>query len=163
MKKVMLVLATLAVAACATSPKTETAPAKEAAPVAAAPAAETESGKLATEIQKLQKDSVYFDFDKSAVKPEYSEVIQNQAKFIKAHTNDIVTVEGNCDERGSREYNLALGSRRAKAVAKSLEIAGVPAKQIKEVSFGKEKPRLSCHEEKCWKENRRADFMHKLD
>jgi peptidoglycan-associated lipoprotein len=165
MKNALLVLATLVVAACAaTPPKTETAPsANEAKPVAAAPAAETESSKLAAEIKKLENESVYFDFDKSAVKPEYHDVVRAQAEFIKAHKNDIVTLQGNCDERGSREYNLALGMRRAKSVAKSLEIAGVPAAQIKEVSFGEEKPRLSCHEEKCWKENRRADFVHKLD
>jgi peptidoglycan-associated lipoprotein len=164
MKKALLVLATLVVAACATPPKTETAPpANETKPVAAAPAAETEASKLAAEIQTLQKESVYFDFDKSVVKPAYNEVIQNQAKFIKAHKNDVVTVSGNCDERGSSEYNLALGSRRAKAVAKSLEVDGVPAAQIKVLSYGEEKPRLLCHEEKCWKENRRADFVHKLD
>jgi peptidoglycan-associated lipoprotein len=163
MKKALLVLATLAISACATPPKTETAPANETKPVAATPAAESESSKLAAEIQNLQKQSVYFDFDKSVVKPEYRDLVRNQAEFIKAHKNDIVTVEGNCDERGSSEYNLALGSRRAKAVAKSLELDGVPVAQIKVLSFGEEKPRLSCHEEKCWKENRRADFVHKLD
>lgn len=165
MNKALLMLATLVISACATTPKTDTAPqAKETQPaVAAAPAAESESSKLAAEIQKLEKQSVYFDFDKSVVKPEYHDVVRNQAEFIKAHKNDIVTVEGNCDERGSSEYNLALGSRRAKAVAKSLEIDGVPAAQIKVLSFGEEKPRLLCHEEKCWKENRRADFVHKLD
>lgn len=166
MKKAVLVLVTLVIAACATPPKTDTAaPAKEAqAPaVAAVPVAETESGKVSAEIKKLEKQSVYFDFDKSVVRPEYHDVVRNQAEFIKAHKNDIVTVEGNCDERGSSEYNLALGSRRAKAVAKSLEIDGVPAAQIKVLSFGEEKPRLLCHEEKCWKENRRADFVHKLD
>lgn len=164
MKKALLVLATLVVAACATPPKTETAPpANETKPAAAAPAAETESSKLASEIQTLQKQSVYFDFNKSVVKSAYQEVVRNQAEFIKAHKNDIVTVGGNCDERGSSEYNLALGSRRAKAVARSLELDGVPAAQIKVLSYGEEKPRMLCHEEKCWKENRRADFVHKLD
>lgn len=166
MKNALIVLATLLIAACATPPKTETPPQAKETPapaVAAAPAAESESSKLAAEIQKLQSDSVYFDFDKSVVKPAYRDVIRAEAEFIKAHKNDVVTVEGNCDERGSREYNLALGSRRAKSVAKSLEIAGVPAVQIKEISFGEEKPRLLCHEEKCWKVNRRADFVHKLN
>lgn len=163
MKKAVLVLATLVIAACATPPKTDSAaPAKEA-PAAAVPVAETESSKTAAEIQKLEKQSVYFDLDKSVVKPAYHDAIQNQARFIKAHKNDIVTVEGNCDERGSGEYNLALGSRRAKAAAKGLELQGVPSAQIKVLSFGEEKPRLLCHEEKCWKENRRADFVHKLD
>lgn len=166
MKYALIALTSLLVAACATPPKSETPPqTKEtsAPAVSAAPAAESESSKLAGEIQKLQNESVYFDFDKSVVKPAYQDVIRTEAEFIKAHKNDIVTVEGNCDERGSREYNLALGSRRAKSVAKSLEIAGVPAAQIKEISFGEEKPRLLCHEEKCWKVNRRADFVHKLN
>ncbi len=72
-------------------------------------------------------------------------------------------MEGNADERGSAEYNLALGDRRANAVRKNLELLGIPTAQIKTLSFGEEKPRLLCHEEKCWQENRRDDFVHKLN
>ncbi|MGA7750107.1 MAG: peptidoglycan-associated lipoprotein Pal, partial [Gallionella sp.] len=130
---------------------------------AAVSMAETESHKLAAEIQDLQQQSIYFDFDKSAIKSEYKDVLVKQAEFVKAHKNDIVTVQGNCDERGSAEYNLALGDRRANSARKSLELLGVPASQIKAISFGLEKPRLTCHEEKCWKENRRDDFVHTLN
>lgn len=119
--------------------------------------------KTAAEIRALQKLSIYFDYNKFSINPEYTEIIQRQASFISAHKNDMVTVEGNADERGSNEYNLALGDKRAHAVRKNLELLGVPATQIKAVSYGEEKPRLTCHEEKCWKENRRDDFIHRLN
>ncbi|MGA9666867.1 MAG: peptidoglycan-associated lipoprotein Pal [Gallionella sp.] len=173
MKKVSVVLLSILIAACASTPKSPSPPTPQAnesktpsessVTTATAPTAETESHKLAVEIQDLQQQSVYFDFDKSIIKSEYQDNLLKQAAFLKAHNNDVVTIEGNCDERGSPEYNLALGDRRADAARKSLEILGVPETQIKVVSFGLEKPRLTCHEERCWKENRRDDFVHKLD
>ena len=166
MKKIVVVLASLLVVACASTPKPESQAAEKNTPsvsIAAVSATETESHKLAAEIQNLQQQSVFFDLDKSSIKKEYRDALQAQAKFAKAHKNDMVTIEGNCDERGSAEYNLALGERRANTARKSLELMGVPASQIKTVSFGLEKPRLTCHEEKCWKENRRDDFVHKLN
>jgi peptidoglycan-associated lipoprotein len=170
MKKIAFVLASLLVAACSSTHKADTAAAPQAvpqttaSPVTASPTpAELAANKLAAELQYLQKENVYFDFDKYAVKQEYQDAIQKQAAFIKGHKNDVVTLEGNADERGSEKYNLALGNRRAKAVLKSLERLGVPASQIRTVSFGKDHPRLACHEEKCWKENRRVDFAHKLN
>ena len=96
-------------------------------------------------------------------KPEYRNIIQQQADFVVAHSKDIVTIQGNADERGSEEYNIALGDKRANAARKNLELLGVPSSQIKIVSFGEEKPREICHEEKCWKENRRDDFIHGLN
>lgn len=119
--------------------------------------------KLENESLELQKRSVYFDFDKYVVKPEYQSIVQRQAEFVKMHRNVIVTLEGNADERGSNEYNLSLGDKRANAVQKNMELLGVPTTQIRAVSMGEEKPRLSCHEEKCWKENRRSDFFYKLN
>lgn len=119
--------------------------------------------RLAAKIQELQKRSIYFDFDQHVVKPAYQEVIRQQAEFIKTHKNDVVTIQGNADERGSAEYNLALGDNRADAARKNLELLGVSAAQIKTASLGEEKPRLTCHEEKCWQENRRDDFVHKLN
>ena len=118
--------------------------------------------KLNAEIQQLQQKSDYFDYNKYSVKSQYLNVIQKEAEFIKSHKNDVITLEGNADERGSDVYNLTLGEKRAEAVEKSLIKYGVPAGQIKLVTLGKGKPRLTCHAEKCWKENRRVDFMHKL-
>lgn len=159
MKKMSVVLVSLMVVACSSTPKADTpqASAKDSAPVSTANA---DSGKGAVEAQASQAQSVYFELDKSVVAHDGRELVQKQAEFIRQHKNDVVTVVGNCDERGSDEYNLALGQRRADTVKKLLEASGVRAKRIKTVTLGKEKPRLSCHEEKCWKENRRADFEH---
>ncbi|MDD5301209.1 MAG: OmpA family protein [Gallionella sp.] len=188
MKKIALILVPILLAACASTPMTDTPPTPQAREAVTKPpvvdnseAIEAnrrmleanrkleearlleESRKLQYEAQDLQKQSVFFDFDRYVVKPEYQGVVQRQAEFIKMHRNDIVTLEGNADERGSNEYNLALGDKRANAVQKDLELLGVPATQIRAVSMGEEKARLSCHEEKCWKENRRDDFFHKLN
>ncbi len=179
MKNIAVSLVVLLLAACASTPNTKPAPvsdssktnsssAKSNSTSSAANSADVESRrlaaeKLAAEMRGLQKQSVYFDFDKSEIKPEYRDVIQQQATFLNAHRNDEVTVEGNCDERGSDEYNLALGDRRANTAIKNLELLGVLPTQMKAVSFGNEKPRMTCHEEKCWKENRRDDFIHKMN
>ncbi|OGS74919.1 MAG: peptidoglycan-associated lipoprotein [Gallionellales bacterium GWA2_55_18] len=177
MKKIAIVSVFLLLAACSSTPKIDSSPASQPSKANSSPATNTsisladieakrladEASKLESEMRELQRQSIYFDFDKYVVKPEYRNVIQQQAAFIKAHKNDIVIVEGNADERGSPEYNLALGDKRANAVRKNLELLGIPRDQIKAVSFGEEKPRLSCHEEKCWQENRRADFVHKLN
>lgn len=167
-------MAALMVVACASSPKSDssatktTQPTDAKAPVAAAAtpapvsAENLELSKLNAELQALQKQSDFFDTAKYEIKPEYQEVIKKQAEFLKAHSNDVVTLAGNADERGGEKYNLTLSGKRAKAVQKSLEKYGVPAKQIKLVALGKDHPRLTCHEEKCWKENRRVDFEHRV-
>ena len=183
-QKIAVVSALLLLAACSSTPKIDSSPAPQtsktdSAPVtghsagektsvSAASSADIEAKKLAdeaskleSEMRELQRQSVYFDFDRHVVKPEYRNIVQQQAAFINAHKNRDVTVEGNADERGSNKYNLALGDKRANAVRKNLELLGIPGDQIRTVSFGEEKPRLSCHEEKCWQENRRADFVHK--
>lgn len=166
-------LAILAISACSTASKVTTAetPAQESAAnnAQATPPAETssissaevESSNLAARLDEMNKQSVYFDFGETVIKPEYHELIQRQAEFMKAHANAVATLQGNADERGSSEYNLALGDRRANAVRKALEVIGVPDSQIRIVSLGEEHPRLTCHEEQCWKENRRTDFVYK--
>jgi peptidoglycan-associated lipoprotein len=166
-------LAILAISACSTASKVTTAetPAQEpaASGAQATPSTETgtissaevETSNLTAQLDEMKKQSVYFDFGEFEVKAEYRELIQRQAEFLKAHANVIVTLEGNADERGSSEYNLALGDRRANAVRKALEVMGVPDSQIKTVSLGEEHPMLTCHEEQCWKENRRTDFVGK--
>jgi peptidoglycan-associated lipoprotein len=176
MKKTSVLLASLMVAACASSPKTnisqvtpssdsKASPVSAVAPATASTtpsAARVELNQLAADIEKLQKQSDYFDYNKYEIKPEYIGVLKTEAAFMKAHANDFVTLQGNADERGSEEYNLTLGEKRAEAVQKTLIKFGVPANQFKLVTLGKQKPRLTCHEEKCWKENRRVDFLHKL-
>lgn len=114
---------------------------------------------VTAQMQALRDESVYFDFDKSLVKPEFHSTIQKHAEFMMQHKDVVETLEGNADERGSSEYNLALSSRRANSVRKALELAGVSPAQIKTVSLGEQKPRELCHEERCWKENRRVDFV----
>jgi peptidoglycan-associated lipoprotein len=108
----------------------------------------------------LSKRSVYFDYDKDVVKEEFKPLVEAHAKYLQAHGDVKVTLQGNTDERGSREYNIALGQRRADAVKKAMNVLGVADKQIETVSFGEEKPRKECHEESCWQENRRADAVY---
>ena len=170
MRGISIVFASLLGAACATSQKSnisqdQQSSHKNAAAVAsttAPSAAEIELSKLNAEIAQLQQKSDYFDYNKYSVKSRYLDVIRKEAKFIRSHQRDVITLEGNTDERGSELYNLTLGEKRAEAVEDSLIKYGVPAKQIRLVTLGRGKPRLVCHAEKCWKENRRVDFLHKL-
>jgi peptidoglycan-associated lipoprotein len=108
----------------------------------------------------LSEKSVYFDFDKYAIKSDQVQTITDNGKLAATYSNDFVTLQGNCDERGSREYNLALGQRRADAVRERLVLIGIPQSRIETISFGKEKPKALCHNESCWSINRRADFVH---
>ena len=129
--------------------------------MAAAPVVESESLVAVFERMRvaLVSNSVHFDFDQDAIKPDETAVVSEHANLANSVPNDHVTLQGNCDERGSREYNLALGQRRADAVKQKLVLLGVPESRIETISFGKEKPRALCHEENCWAENRRADFV----
>src|ERR1017187_7914164 len=107
----------------------------------------------AAEFQKLHNESVYFDYNEYSLKPEFRDIIEKQAASFKNRKTSTLNLEGNADERGSAAYNLALGEKRATAVKKVLVTLGVPASKIKVVSYGNTKPKLDCHEEKCWKEN----------
>jgi peptidoglycan-associated lipoprotein len=108
----------------------------------------------------LSKRSVYFDFDQSSVKDEFKPLVDAHSKYLREHADAKVMLQGNCDERGSREYNIGLGQRRADAVRKAMSVLGVADKQVESVSYGEEKPRKTCHEESCWQENRRADIVY---
>lgn len=165
MKKMAVVAASLLVVACASSHKTESPLASQSSDKNISPVstAAMDLSRLTAEIQQLEKQSDYFDYNKFAVKPEFQNVIQKEAEFIKNHKRDFITLEGNADERGSNRYNMDLGNKRAVAVEKSLVALGVSPAQIKVVSLGEEKPRLTCHQEKCWQENRRVDFVHQLN
>ena len=169
----LLALTSILFTACASSPKdTDTQAAAQesagtkqegAATTGALSSTEVSSSELAARLQEMEKLSVYFDFDEYVVKAEYRDVVMQYAEFMKDHENTVITLEGNADERGSGEYNLSLGDKRASSVRKALELLGVPGDRVKAVSFGEERPRLACHEERCWKENRRVDFLGKLD
>jgi len=108
----------------------------------------------------LSKRSVYFDFDKDEVKAEFLPLVEAHAAYLLAHPEAKVFLQGNADERGSREYNLSLGQRRAVAVKKVLNLKGVQDKQIETVSFGEEKVTPNCHDESCFKLDRRADVVY---
>jgi len=108
----------------------------------------------------LSKRSIYYDFDAYNIKEEYAHLVEAHGKFLLEHKDMKVRIEGNCDERGSREYNLALGQRRADSVKKAMTLLGVPAKQIQTVSFGAEKPKSPGHDEEAWAENRRSDIVY---
>lgn len=104
------------------------------------------------------KRSVYFEFDRFDVRPEYHPLVETHAKWLRANPRARLTIEGNADERGSREYNLALGQRRAESVTRMLRLLGVQPERIEAISFGKERPRAVGHDEAAWAENRRSDF-----
>lgn len=182
MKKIVLsiVLVNL-LAACASEPAKQAANEQAATPAAtetAAPAtgaAESAQTTTATtaatgaqastaanaEAAMPEGRSVFFPFDVDAVQPGDRAIVQAHGAYLAKNKGAKVRVEGNCDERGSSEYNLALGQRRANNVKKLLILSGAKASQIETVSYGEEKPRCTAHEESCWSQNRRADISYK--
>ena len=108
----------------------------------------------------LSKRSVFFDYDSNAVKDEYRNLVQAHARYLGDQKSRHIRIEGNCDERGSREYNLALGQRRAEAVKRVMTVLGAPDASIETVSFGEEKPVANGHDEQAYAQNRRADIKY---
>ena len=104
---------------------------------------------------------VYFDYDSYVIKPEFQSLIESHARFLKANGGRKVAIEGHTDERGGREYNLALGQRRSEAVRRALGLLGANDSQIEAVSFGKEKPAESGSDEASWAKNRRAEIAYR--
>ena len=104
--------------------------------------------------------SIYFDLDSFVVKDEFKSVIDAHSQYLIAHPDRKVIIQGNTDERGGSEYNLALGQKRAEAVRRALSLLGVPDGQMEAVSFGKEKPKATGRDESAWAENRRADIAY---
>lgn len=109
---------------------------------------------------ELARRSVYFDFDSYAVKDEYQPMLNAHARYLGKNRNRRILIQGNTDERGGREYNLALGQKRSEAVRKVLLLLGVDDSQMEAVSFGKEKPKATGNDEAAWAENRRADIVY---
>ncbi|MDT3705459.1 MAG: peptidoglycan-associated lipoprotein Pal [Thiobacillus sp.] len=173
------VLLALSVTACGTTStpatvedRTEPTP-TATAPVTPAAGAESTgvadsqvtSNALATDPRKdpaspLSKRSVYFDFDSYVVKDEYRSMLEAHAGYLKSKSDARLILQGNADERGSREYNLALGQKRAEAVRKALAVLGVSNAQVEAISFGEEKPRATGSDEAAYAENRRADVVY---
>lgn len=161
-------------AACSSTPSMQAQAPSASAPVVAKDAtnpstspvnqaqldAERNAAQLEQKRNDLNAQSVLFDFDEYTVKPKYTDMLQQQATFLKSQPNDHLVLQGNTDERGGAEYNLALGQKRAEAVRKALLLLGAPDERIETISFGKEKPKATCSDESCWSQNRRTDFVH---
>ena len=151
----------VALAACSKKVKEE-AP----APVAATPTqtAPVDDGKYGPEDLDtdacLKQRTVYFDFDQDAVKPEFQAIMACHAKYLQDRPEARITLEGNADERGSREYNLGLGERRGNAVSGALQAAGGSAGQLTVVSYGEERPTCTEANEGCWSKNRRVEIVY---
>ncbi len=110
---------------------------------------------------KLSQRSIFFDLDKYDVKADYQDLVAAHAKYRVNNRGFKMLIQGNTDERGSREYNLSLGQKRAEAVKRSLKLLGVNDEQLESVSLGEEKPRNPGHDESAWAENRRADMLYR--
>lgn len=111
----------------------------------------------------LSKRNIYFDFDSDAIKAEFRPIIEAHAKYLLAHADTKMMVQGNTDERGTREYNLALGQRRSVAVKKALNLLGVKDTQIETVSYGEERANQNCADDACFAQNRHADIVYEGD
>ena len=109
--------------------------------------------------QALKTDTVYFGFDSSVLKPSEKPKVSTVADYLKANSAEAVRIEGNCDERGTEEYNRSLGERRALAVREELIRLGIDQTRADTISYGKDKPAIPGHDEAAWKQNRRDDFI----
>ncbi|HZT55183.1 MAG TPA: peptidoglycan-associated lipoprotein Pal [Burkholderiaceae bacterium] len=161
-------VAAAALAACSSTPldtpkapvATATLPPAGGASTAQSTVATVTLDPLDDPKSNLAARSVYFAYDDFTVAPKYQPLVQAHGQFLQSHAQVQIRVEGNTDERGSREYNLALGDKRAQIVAKQLELMGAKAAQIEAVSYGEERPKAEGHDEAAWAENRRADIRY---
>lgn len=156
-------------AACSSPQKLEETPVVEKSPAPAAPVADSrdirpvETGTvdpLNDPQGVLANRSVYFDYDSFVVRADGQPVVQNHSGYLTKNTSRKVLIQGNTDERGGTEYNLALGQKRAEAVRRSMASLGVSEGQMEAVSLGEEKPKATGSNEEAWAENRRADIVY---
>ncbi|GAB3657071.1 peptidoglycan-associated lipoprotein Pal [Ramlibacter alkalitolerans] len=170
------ILLTAVLAACSTPPKPAESTVPEVAvrptpPVAtvrpAAPASTSPAPQAAARPEYLDPNSplarqrtIFFGYDDFGLGPEDQAIVQLQGAYLARHPEVAVRLEGNADERGSPEYNLALGNKRAEAVQRALRLLGVKDTQVEAISWGEEKPRASGHDEAAWAQNRRVDFVY---
>jgi peptidoglycan-associated lipoprotein len=108
----------------------------------------------------LSTRSIYSEFDKYDIKDDYKPVVEAHAKYLREHGGTKMLIQGNTDERGSREYNIALGQRRAESVKRMLQLLGAREEQVEAVSLGEEKPKETGHSEEAWARNRRSDMLY---
>jgi peptidoglycan-associated lipoprotein len=148
-------------------PPQSKAPATESAPAPASVALEPSRTPWPTPIDPLidpnsflTHRSVYFDYDRSVIHDSDIQVVEAHGRYLVDHPARTVRIEGNCDERGGREYNLALGQRRADAMRERLRLLGVSSDRVEAISLGKEKPRNLGHDEAAWAQNRRDDIIY---
>jgi peptidoglycan-associated lipoprotein len=177
MKKFALVISmAVLLSACGSAVKLDNVPVVDKAgatvapaPQPMAPARGAQSAVAPVDVGRSSQDTamqstsrlVYFDYDSYAIRPEFQSLIESHARYIKANKNRKVAIEGHTDERGGREYNLALGQRRAEAVRRSMGLLGVDENQIEAVSFGKEKPAVLGSTEEAMEKNRRAEIVYR--
>ncbi|MEO5811729.1 MAG: peptidoglycan-associated lipoprotein Pal [Rhodanobacter sp.] len=158
-------VALLCVGAAACSKKTDVKP---QAPAPAPEVTQTQTQETSGKYMPADLDTdaclrqrvVYFDFDKSDIKPEFQQIMACHAKYMQDRPTSHIRLEGNTDERGTREYNLGLGERRGNAVSSALQANGGSASQLEVISYGKEKPVCREHNEDCWSKNRRVEIVY---
>jgi peptidoglycan-associated lipoprotein len=175
MKNVALYLTVAALAAgCASKEARQDAPVTDRSAGVSQPSGTTSPGATASPSRQssvagnplrdpsniLSKRSVFFDYDSNVVKDEFRGLVQAHSRYMGDKRDSKVRIEGNCDERGSREYNLALGQRRAESVKKLMSVLGVSDGRIETISYGEEKPMSPGHDEQAWSQNRRADIKY---
>ncbi len=176
LKNVAIALPLLALAACSSNDSSDeqasvdtNAEIAQQQQAAAEEAVRVQAAKRAAEIKEQERQEsaklrsehiVYFDFDVSNVNEEYARILDAHAKFLNANSNVKVLIEGHADERGTPEYNIALGERRAKAVVTFLENMGVSSEQLSVVSYGEEKPMVKDRSEEAFSKNRRAVIVY---
>ena len=162
-----------ALAGCASGVKLDDVPVEDRAASANTVPAPGTGGQ--SEVRPVQADTaaagqagpvnvarvIYFDYDSYVIKPEFQSAIEAHARFLKQNGARHVVIEGHTDERGGREYNLALGQKRSEAVRRALELLGVRDAQVEAVSFGKEKPAVPGSDETAWAKNRRAEIAYR--
>ena len=176
MKRILLAAAVAVLAACQSTPDTQPPaevedrtgkpPTTDVKPVPQPPLTGTpitdpsKDPRLKDPANILSKRSIFFDFDSDAIKVEFVPLVEAHAAFLRQYKTAKMLIQGNADERGSREYNLGLGQRRADAVKRRLVLLGATESQIESVSLGEEKPVCTQQTEECWARNRRADILY---
>lgn len=159
------IFAGLILAGCASQVPLESSSATSSTATGTAGQGSAQDGAMSREIAAAKaalnavEPSVYFDFDRFEIKSQYQATITAFANYLKADSKARIVIEGHADERGTTEYNLALGQKRAEAVGKALGLLGVAANRVEAISFGEEKPRAQGSNEEAWAKNRRADLV----